>query len=156
MIRVDIPGRGVLEMRYLALDLNGTLSVDGGLIEGVCERIDVLRERVEILIITADTHGKAQELAAILKVKMHKISAGDERTQKLKLVQQLGAENTVSIGNGANDVSMLKAAGLGICVLGNEGTSAEAMAACDVVAPDINAALDLLIKPNRLIATLRK
>lgn len=32
MIRVDIPGRGVLEMRYLALDLNGTLSVDGGLI----------------------------------------------------------------------------------------------------------------------------
>lgn len=111
---------------------------------------------MEILIITADTHGKAQELAAILKVKMHKISAGDERTQKLKLVQQLGAENTVSIGNGANDVSMLKAAGLGICVLGNEGTSAEAMAACDVVAPDINAALDLLIKPNRLIATLRK
>ena len=60
------------------------------------------------------------------------------------------------MGNGANDVSMLRECALGICVLGREGVAAEAMMASDVVTPDINAALDLLLNPKRLIASLRR
>ena len=132
------------------------LALDGDIIEGVPERLELLRSLVDIIIVTADTRGRAQELGKTLRAKIHKVEPGDEQVQKLKLVQQLGSETTVSIGNGSNDASMLKEAILGICVLGTEGTSSKAIANCDLVISDINAALDLLIKPERLIATLRK
>ncbi len=156
MIEIDVPGRRAYGFEHLVLDLNGTISRDGEIIEGVPERLDVLRRLVDVSIVTADTRGRAQELGKSLRVKIHKIASNAEQTQKLKLVQQLGSETTVSIGNGSNDIAMLKESVLGICVLGPEGTSSEAIANCDLVAPDINAALDLLIEPTRLIATLRK
>jgi soluble P-type ATPase len=50
---------------------------------------------------------------------------------------------------------MLRAAAIGVAVLQAEGTAAAALQAADLVVPDINAALDLLLDPQRLIATLR-
>jgi P-type E1-E2 ATPase len=138
------------------LDLNGTISFDGNIIEGVPERLELLNRSVDIIIVTADTTGKAQEVGQSLRIKIHKIGHGDEQVQKLELVRQLGRNTTVSIGNGSNDASMLKGSILGICVLGPEGASSAAIANCDLVISDINAALDLLIKPERLIATLRR
>jgi len=140
LIEITIPGGGQHRFEHLVLDLNGTISLNGDIIEGVPERLESLRSMVDILIVTADTRGRAQELGKSLRVEIHKVD--------------LGA--TVSIGNGSNDASMLKESILGICVLGPEGTSSEAMANCDLVISDINAALDLLLKPERLIATLRR
>lgn len=57
--------------------------------------------------------------------------------------------------NGRNDHRMLEAAALGVAVLQGEGASVEALMAADVVVPDILAALNLLLLPQRLIATLR-
>ena len=156
MIEINIPGRGIYRFEHLALDLNGTIALDGVLIEGVQERIQNLSRLMDISIITADAVGNAQQLAEALGVKVHKIDAGNESTQKLEFVQCLGSDSTVAIGAGSNDADMLKEAGLGICVLGPEGTAAEAMKNCDVVASDINVALDLLLKPKRLQATLRR
>jgi P-type E1-E2 ATPase len=156
LIEVDVPGRHVYRFEHLVLDLNGTISLDGNIIEGVLERINSLRSMVDILIVTADTRGRVQELGQSLQVKIHKIDPSNEQAQKLKLVQQVGKETTVSIGNGSNDASMLKESVLGICVLGPEGASSEAIMNCDVVISNINVALDLLLKPERLIATLRK
>jgi soluble P-type ATPase len=51
---------------------------------------------------------------------------------------------------------MLQAAALGIAVLGPEGLAAEAWQAADVVMASIHDALDLLLHPRRLVATLRK
>jgi len=56
----------------------------------------------------------------------------------------------------SNDAGMLRAAGLGICVLSPEGTAGEAAQAADVLTPDIAAALALLHNPRRLVATLRR
>jgi len=156
LIEIDIPGKGVYRFEHLVLDLNGTISLDGAVIEGVPERLELLRRLVDIVIVTADTRGKAQELGEDLRVKIHILHPGDEQEQKFRLVRQLGSEVTVSMGNGSNDVSMLKESGLGICILGPEGASSETMANCDLVISDINAALDLLLKPGRLIATLRR
>ncbi|OPY16581.1 MAG: Potassium-transporting ATPase B chain [Syntrophus sp. PtaB.Bin075] len=156
MIEIDIPGRGVYRFEHLVLDLNGTISLDGAVIEGVPDRIDLLRRLVDIVIVTADTQGKARELGQDLRVKIHILQPGEEQEQKLRLVRQLGRDATVSVGNGANDASMLKESILGICVIGPEGASSEAIACCDLVTVDINAALDLLLKPHRLIATLRR
>ena len=156
MIEIDIPGKGVYRFEHLVLDLNGTISLDGAVIEGVSERLELLRRLVDIVIVTADTQGKAKELGKDLRVEIHILHPGDEQEQKFRLVRQLGSEVTVSMGNGSNDASMLKESGLGICILGPEGASSETMANCDLVISDINAALDLLLKPGRLIATLRR
>ena len=67
----------------------------------------------------------------------------------------LGADHVVAIGNGRNDRLMLAASALGIGVGGTEGIAVETIAACDVVVPDIGAALDLLLETKRLVASLR-
>jgi hypothetical protein len=51
---------------------------------------------------------------------------------------------------------MLERAALGIAVLGPEGLALSCLQAADVVVPDILAALDLLLFPRRLVATLRR
>jgi hypothetical protein len=61
----------------------------------------------------------------------------------------------VAIGNGSNDVPMLKEGVVGICVVGPEGASTAALLGADVVVTDIRDALGLLLKPQRLVATLR-
>ncbi|MFO7774068.1 MAG: ATPase P [Dehalococcoidia bacterium] len=156
MIEIDVPGQRVYRLEHLVLDLNGTIALDGSIIKGVPERLDLLRRSLNIIVVTADTRGSTRKLRKGLQVNIHQVSPGDEQLQKLKFVQQLGSNTTVVLGNGSNDASMLKESILGICVLGAEGASAEAIASCDVLVADINAGLDLLIKPIRLIATLRK
>jgi soluble P-type ATPase len=62
----------------------------------------------------------------------------------------------VAIGQGANDAEMLRSAGIGICLLSKEGTAIESLLAADILVPDIYSAFELLEKPLRLVATLRK
>ena len=156
MIEIAIPGRASFRFEHLVLDLNGTIATDGTLINGVGERIEALKSRIHIVIVTADTRGNASELKRNLQVDIHKVDAGGEDEQKLALAQELGRECTVCIGNGSNDVSMLKEAALSICVIGHEGASAEAAMSSDILVTDINDALDLLLSPERLIATMRR
>jgi soluble P-type ATPase len=51
---------------------------------------------------------------------------------------------------------MLETAALGISVLGEEGLATSALVASDLTVPHINAALDLLLDPVRIVATLRR
>lgn len=155
MIKIAIPGKRTYEFEHLLLDVNGTIALDGEVIEGVAERLQALSNLLDISAVTANTQGNAQQLGDTMHIKIHTIDAGDEDTQKLALLQQLG-KDTICIGNGCNDVSMLKQCALGICVVGCEGTSIEAIVNSDLVVFSITDALDLLLKPNRLIGTLRK
>ena len=156
MIGISVPGRGSHSIEHLILDLNGTISVDGRIVRGVKEKLGELSGELEITVVTADMHGNAQRLLADLPVRIHTIRENQENEQKLEVVLEKGKDNTVSIGNGCNDVSMLRESAIGICVVGREGASAEALMASDVVVPTINDALDLLLKPHRLRATLRR
>ena len=156
MIRLDIPGRGVLELQDLVLDLNGTIALDGEVLAGVPERLAGLSENLTVSMVTADTRGQATVIAEQLGIRLVLVTPGDEADQKRALVKQLGAERVVAIGNGANDAGMLQAAALGIVVLGPEGLAGEALQTADVVMASIHDALDLLLYPKRLAATLRK
>ena len=156
MKEITIPGRGNYKLRHLVLDLNGTIALDGKIIEGVEERLNQLSSILNICIVTADTHGSARQLEENLGIKIYKIERGKEDAQKLTLVQELGKENTTCIGNGSNDASMLRECILGICIAGQEGASVEAVTNSDLIVANINDALDLLLKPSRLIATLRR
>ena len=156
MIELNIPGRGELHLQHLVTDVNGTLALDGTLLEGVARRLGNLRDRLILHLITADTHGQQSVIDHLLNVKAVRIQRGDEAGQKAAYVRSLGADSVVAIGQGANDAGMLKAAALGICVLSPEGAATETLLAADLVAPDIHSALELLDKPLRIIASLRK
>ena len=156
MIELTIPGRGELRIKHIVTDVNGTLALDGVLLDGLSKRIGILRDRLQIHLLTADTHGRQAVIDGQLNLTATRIKGGNEALQKAEYVRNLGAESVVAIGQGANDASMLKEAALGICVMSQEGVAVETLLAADLLVPDIHAALDLLDKPLRLIASLRK
>jgi len=155
MIELEIPGRGSLKLQHLVSDVNGTLAVDGQLLEGASRRIRALKDRLNIHLLTADTHGHQAEIDFQLGLQAIRIEPGNESAQKADYVRRLGPENVAAIGQGANDAGMLRAATLGICVLSSEGTAVITLTSADLVLPDINAALELFEKPIRLVASLR-
>lgn len=155
MISISIPGFRELHLRYLVLDYNGTLAVDGILLPGVGALLTELSNQIEIHVITGDTFGLATAQLAQLPVKLRIIPVESQPETKLAFLESLGAENVVAIGNGRNDRKMLKAAAVGIALIQQEGASAETIASADVVSANILDALELLTHPKRLIATLR-
>ncbi len=155
MIEFTIPGRGALKLKHLVLDVNGTLALDGKLIDGVEQALAGLRDRLEIHLVTADTHGRQAEIDRQLGLQAVRLRPGGEVEQKAAFVRQLGAEKTAAIGQGANDAGMLREAAIGIAVLSREGLAADARNAADLVVPDILAALELFDKPLRIVASLR-
>lgn len=156
MIELLVPGRGTIKLSHLVCDVNGTLALDGKLVEGVTHAIRTLRDRLEIHLLTANTHGTQSQIDFQLNLTAHVLQPGNEAEQKAAYVHSLGADQVVAVGQGANDSLMLRAAAIGICVLSREGASTDSLLAADLVAPDILSALELLEKPLRLIATLRK
>lgn len=156
MLRYDIPGLGVLELEHIVLDLNGTLAEDGELIDGVADLVSHLAEDARVVVVTADTHGRAPAIRDALGCEVSVLDAGREAEQKRALVDRLGAYSVAAVGNGANDAAMLEAARLGVCVVGAECAAAAAVRAADLIAPDILSALRTLAMPARLIATLRR
>ncbi|MCL4509082.1 MAG: HAD family hydrolase [Chloroflexi bacterium] len=156
MIEVVIPGRPTLYLRHLVLDVNGTLALDGILLPGVAERLRTLRDALDLHILTADTHGTQERIDQELQITGKRVttdSPGAE--QKADYVRQLGVEGVAAIGNGANDTLMLREAALSIAVLGPEGLAGATLREADVVVARIVDALDLLLFPRRLSATLR-
>ena len=156
MIRFHIPGIGEYNLEHLVMDVNGTLAVDGLLIAGVAAKIASLRDQVTVHLLTADTHGKQELIDQQLGLTAIRILPGGEARQKARYVRKLGAKNVVAIGQGSNDADMLLVARLGICVMSMEGVAKETLLACDLVAPTILSALELLEKPTRIVASLRK
>ena len=156
MIELSIPGRGDLQLQHIVFDVNGTIAIDGTLVEGISRRFGVLRDRFTLHLLTADTHGQQANIDRMLNLTAVRITPGNETEQKAAYIQTLGAENVIAIGQGANDAAMLKTAAIGICILSPEGTALEALLSSDLLVPDIHTALDLLEKPLRLIASLRK
>jgi soluble P-type ATPase len=152
MIRLDIPQRGIIELRHAVFDVNGTLAVDGILIPGVVDRLHTLAEQLSLHALTAGTHGNIPELERSFGFPLRRIVTGEE---KLRFVERLGPASVVAFGNGRNDVAMLRVATIGVAVLGGEGVAIEALQAADALALGPIDAIELLLKPKRLIATLR-
>jgi len=78
-----------------------------------------------------------------------------KRWRGLKIIRELGPEKIVAIGNGSNDVLMLREAALGIGVIGEEGCSKDVLKEADLVVKNVIDALSILLHPERIVATLR-
>jgi P-type E1-E2 ATPase len=156
MIEIEIPGFTTYRLQHIVLDVNGTIAKDGQLIQGVKELFAELRSKLDVHLVTADTHGGQKIIDKTLGLAAVRIQSNDQVKAKLEYVQQLGADKVVAVGNGANDSAMLEHAALGIVILGPEGTAVESLLKAKVAVSDIRAALELLLYPKRLMATLRR
>jgi soluble P-type ATPase len=154
-IKIEVPGLGALYLWHLVLDYNGTLAVDGALLPGVKSRLRTLGRALELHVLTADTFGRARRELQDVNCRLAVLGPKAQDRAKAAYVRRLGARRTVCIGNGRNDRLMLRAAALGIAVVQAEGAARESVMAADVIAASVLDALDLLIEPRRLLATLR-
>lgn len=155
MIEVGIPSFGKLALEHLVLDYNGTLAQDGVLLPGVREGLSVLAECLTIHVLTGDTFGKARQGLEGVSCTCVVLAREEQAEAKADYVERLGPAKVACIGNGRNDRLMLQKAGLGIAVLQGEGAATESLVAARIVCRDIQDALDLLLSPLRLTATLR-
>ena len=154
MITIQIPGREPLTLSHLVLDYNGTIAEDGNIIEGIRPRLAQLSKNLAVYVITADTHGTAAKKCEDLPLQVLTFPTTEVGKIKAEEVRKLSG-GVVTIGNGFNDIQMSDAADLSICVMGTEGCCSALIAHTDVTVTSIEAALDLLLIPGRLRATLR-
>ena len=110
---------------------------------------------LRVQIITGDTFGTARDEVRGLPVELAVVPAEGQAEAKLELIKRHGIDRVVAFGNGRNDRLILAEAALGIGVFGDEGIATEALLASDVVVRHIADAFDLLLEPQRLLATLR-
>jgi soluble P-type ATPase len=154
MILIQRPGEEPLEIEFILLDFEGTLVQDRRVHPKAKDKVNLLSKRTKIYILTKGEEETAGEVLKKLKVEVIYLKEGEASERKLDLLRQLGAKRSVAIGNGADDAPMMEEAGLGICILGKEGASAEAVKKADVVVTNILDALDFLLKPLRQRDTL--
>jgi len=150
-----IPGTGTIEIKNVVLDYNGTIAIDGKLIEGVAALINELSGDLNFHVLTADTFGSVEKELASVDCKVVIIPKDNQDLSKLEYVLKLGKETTLSVGNGKNDKLMLKESILGIAVVQNEGVCVESLLVADIACHSIMDVFAFFKSPNRLIATLR-
>lgn len=154
-MNIEIPDYKSLHLNYLVLDYNGTIAVDGLIPSEVKKRLIRLGDTFKIYVLTADTHGTAASMCKYLPLEILTFPSDSAKDEKLRLLNSLGAESCVAIGNGRNDIPMCQAAAFSIAIIGTEGASGKLLSQCDLCIPSITDALDLFMYPKRIVATLR-
>ena len=168
-IQIDIPGFGKLDLRVLVTDYTGTHACGGTLVNGARERLRKLAELLDIVVLTSDTFGTvAREFVGIPhELRLLKGERHDKQKQQFihdlqKLAgsgPRLAGNRIAAMGNGRNDALMLHAVrnggGVAVAVDNGEGCAVEALTHANIFVHGSVAALDLLLDPRRLTATLR-
>jgi soluble P-type ATPase len=156
MIELSIPEfNDNLVLKHIVLDYNGTIACDGKLLPKVVKLLNRLSEQLSIHIITADTFGNVHEQLKELPYALEILPSEKQAYHKLEFVLKLNPDHVVSIGNGRNDQLMLKSSALGIAVIGEEGASYTTFLAADIICNSTLDAINLLLNPKRIVATLR-
>jgi soluble P-type ATPase len=155
MMNLTIPGFGELALSHAVFDYNGTLAVEGYLIEGLKQRLNILSECLHIHVVTGDSYGHAKNELKDINCKLTILSAENQGIAKRNYLRELNPIQAVAIGNGRNDIMMLKEAALAIAVIGKEGLASQCLLEADLIMPDIFSVFDTLHQARRLTATLR-
>jgi P-type E1-E2 ATPase len=156
VLKLEIPGRKTFFISKIVLDLNGTLTEDGRLREETLSLLNRVAGILQVYILTADTFGSAAQINRELKADIHVLCGENTSAAKAMFLEHLGPEQVIAVGNGSNDAGMLEKAAIGIAVLGPEGCSVEALRCADLLVKSVNDALLMVLKPQRLAATLRR
>jgi soluble P-type ATPase len=153
-MQIMIPDQEPFALAHLISDLNGTLAVDGIVPDTVLARLGEVARVLLVHLVTSDTFGTADQIGAALGGAVHvqHITTG---TDKAVYARMLGQESVVAIGNGRNDVPLFACVRLRIAVCGGEGLAPALLQYTDVLVTHAEDALDLLLHPQRLVATLK-
>lgn len=156
MIMVDVPGYKSIKVKNVVFDFNGTMAEDGIMIEEIRGKIKELSNKdVNIFILTADTYGTVVKQSKDLPVTVEVFNKENSSEDKKRIVEKLGCDITAAIGNGRNDIEMFKKSTLSIAIIGKEGCFSKAIFEADIIVNNPVDAIDLLLKHNRIKATLR-
>ena len=152
----DIPNYRALEIESILFDYNGTLAFNGSVNEKTKEILEKLCKEFNVYVITADTFGSVVEELKEFDLKIKILTSSNHTQEKADFIKELNPDKTVAIGNGNNDIEMVKSATLSIAIIGREGCATETMLHSDIVCFSIDDAIELFLEPKRLIATLRR
>ena len=152
---IDIPGYKELNITTLLLDYNGTIATDGIIPESVKSRLRTISKDFDIYVLTADTHGTARKQCEDIPVTVHTFPVGNAADYKEEIINNIGGEQCVVLGNGRNDIKMFRQAALSIAIMDKEGMCAKLLPESDICVSAIEDGLDLLLNPKRIIADLR-
>lgn len=155
MLIYEIPGRGDIEIENIVFDYNGTIAVDGKILEGVKEGLLELEKYANIYILTADTYGTVEKECNDIDVKVLTFPQQNAGKSKRDIVKKLCGEKTLCVGNGFNDIPMFKEAILSIAVVEGEGASGKLFIHADIVAKSILEVMKIILNKNKVKATLR-
>jgi P-type E1-E2 ATPase len=148
-----VPEVGEIEIKTIVLDLNGTLSVNGKILDGVKERFTKLKELgISVVLFTGDQRGTAADLCKEYGIDFVRTKNGKEKEEAMK---KYDSETTAAIGNARIDIGTFKHARVSVATLQPEGIHAEIIKHVDVVVPSINDALDFFIDTDTFSATMR-
>jgi len=153
---INIPNYKKLAISNIVLDYNGTIAKDGILKKKVKKLLVHLSKEYSVHVITADTFGSVHKQVAEFDVKVKVLKSNNHTKEKADYIKKLGKKSCVAFGNGNNDSKMLEKACLGIAIIGDEGCATATLMQSDLVCKSIDDALELLVYPKRLIATLRR
>jgi len=154
-MQIDIPGFKELDIENIVFDYNGTLAVNGFVSNEIKIVLNKLSELFNIYVITADTFGTVKEELKDLNLKVIVLKSTNHTQEKANFVKELGVSKTIAIGNGNNDVEMLKNAIVSISIIAQEGCSKNALLSSDIVCKSIKDAIEILINSKKIVATLR-
>jgi soluble P-type ATPase len=155
VITIEIPGREkLLQIQHAVLDYNGTIAVDGILLPEAAVRMKQLMPLVKVHVLTADTYGTVRGQCAPLGVEVHTFPRAGAGQCKKEIVAALKG-GVACFGNGFNDIPMFDLADLSVAIVEGEGVCAALLSHATVAVRSAAEGLDLLLKTQRLRATLR-
>lgn len=148
-----VPGVGELELNTIIFDLNGTLTVRGKLPQEVFEQIQKLRDiGFTCVLFSGDQRGNAQKLAQELGIDF--VPTKDTKAKR-EAARKYDKEHIVAVGNARIDIGVFENAKVRIGTLQAEGIHPGILSHIDILVPSIINALDLLLDPDSLAATMR-
>ncbi|RXJ86385.1 HAD family hydrolase [Arcobacter sp. CECT 8985] len=154
-MKIDIPSKKSFELKNIVFDYNGTIAIDGKLIENVDKMINEFSKYFDFYVITADTYGSVERELKNTNCKVITISKEKQDEKKLEFIKSLDSKTTLCVGNGRNDTLMLKESIIGISILQDEGLCTQTLLSSDILVNSIFDVFGFLKDKNRLIATLR-
>lgn len=155
MLNITIPGVGELAIKQVVFDFNGTLATDGKLRPSLAPLLTQLKPKAKLYVLSADTYRSVQSECADLGLEVRVLSSKNGAAEKRAFVRECGAETTVCVGNGVNDAGMFEICALSLLIMGEEGCAVKTLAKADIIVKNSEDALNLLLHPQRITATLR-
>ena len=122
MIRIDVPGREIIEIEHVVLDYNGTIAFDGQIIEGAARRIRELCRSARVYVLTADTYGTVRAQCDGLGVEIKTFPRANASECKEEIVRALGGKVADALGEDREAAGMCGTSGFVHCHHGRRGS----------------------------------